>query len=101
MSPVIRPVLDTTDIEIKSRAINNLINKTGSIGMTASIAYKATTSFNEARNRKDVQNNQNGSITNTNTYNNNFVINDASDPKKVAREVRNIIQKQVERENLR
>ena len=101
--PVIRPVMDMSDIESKAQALNNLINRTGSIGMTATIAYKASESFKAM---KESQKNQNGSgstvnNSNTNTTNNYFTINDANDPKKVAKEVRNIIQKQVERANFK
>ena len=71
--------------------------------MTATIAYKASESFKAM---KESQKNQNGpgstvNNSNTNTTNNYFTINDANDPKKVAKEVRNIIQKQVERANFK
>ena len=66
-----------SDIESKAQALNNLINRTGSIGMTATIAYKASESFKAM---KESQKNQNGSgstvnNSNTNTTNNYFTIN--------------------------
>ena len=101
--PVIRPVMDMSDIESKAQALNNLINRTGSIGMTATIAYKASESFKAMKESQKNQNGSGGTVnnSNTNTTNNYFTINDASDPKKVAKEVRNIIQKQVERANFK
>nr|DAG44112.1 MAG TPA: tail tape measure [Caudoviricetes sp.] len=98
-NPVIRPVLDLSDIESRSIAMHNLINQTGSIGMTATIANKAVGSFNVNRAFK---NGQNGSTTNNNssTINNSFTINGATDPNAVADKVQRIIQKQIERKNL-
>ena len=98
-NPVIRPVLDLSDIESRSTAMHNLINQTGSIGMTATIANKAVGSFNANRAFK---NGQNGSTTNNNssTINNSFTINGATDPNAVADKVQRIIQKQIERKNL-
>ena len=98
-NPVIRPVLDLSDIESRSTAMHNLINQTGSIGMTATIANKAVGSFNVNRASK---NGQNGNTTNNNssTINNSFTINGATDPNAVADKVQRIIQKQIERKNL-
>ena len=98
-NPVIRPVLDLSDIESRSTAMHNLINQTGSIGMTATIANKAVGSFNVNRAFK---NGQNGNTTNNNssTINNSFTINGATDPNAVADKVQRIIQKQIERKNL-
>ena len=98
-NPVIRPVLDLSDIESRSTAMHNLINQTGSIGMTATIANKAVSSFNVNRAFK---NGQNGNTTNNNssTINNSFTINGATDPNAVADKVQRIIQKQIERKNL-
>ena len=51
--------------------------------------------------KKQMSNRTSLNNSNTNTTNNYFTINDANDPKKVAKEVRNIIQKQVERANFK
>lgn len=95
--PVIRPIVDMSDVEKNANRIGDLVNQSGTIDMGSSIARRQASLISGSGRR-----NQNGSVTNTYTTNddsvavsgNTFIIRSDQDVRDLASELASLTKRQ-------
>jgi hypothetical protein len=93
-TPVIRPVMDMSNISAGARTINGIFSggRTLSVGVTAAKAQAASASMRESKRRQNVTNSGISSISNSNDSSvnltgNNFYVRSDQDVRALASEI--------------